>query len=187
MRINNAPLLLLTLIIAASIISPIASQAQKHDKAAKPLGQYEELADPKPHDPIELWTRSLGHDSVRTAWASTDVRYGKHAVPTELSASRTLRKSAWRGERVNAQAVIYTLRDLDNVSLSVSDLRSVKGGVIKSDNAQPYFVRYVMTDELNKDGKGGCGCRDNKADWDSSLVADVLDINKKLAVKRTST
>lgn len=80
MRINNAPLLLLTLIIAASIISPITSQAQKHDKGAKPLGQYEELADPKPHDPIELWTRSLGHDSVRTAWASTDIRYGKHGL-----------------------------------------------------------------------------------------------------------
>lgn len=187
MRINNAPLLLLTLIIIASIISPIASQAQKHDKGAMPLGQYEELADPKPHDPIELWTRSMGRDSVRTAWASTDVRYGKHAVPTGLSASRSLRKTAWRGERVNAQAVIYTLRDLDNVSLSVSDLRSAKGGVIKSENAQPYFVRYVMTDELNKDGNGGCGCRDNKADWDSSLVADVLDINKCLAVKRTST
>jgi hypothetical protein len=32
-----------------------------------------------------------------------------------------------------------------------------------------------MTDELNKDGKGACGHRPNKADWDSSLVADVLD------------
>ena len=58
MRINNARLLLLTLIIAASIVAPIASQAQKHDKAAMPLGQYKELADPKPHDPIELWTRA---------------------------------------------------------------------------------------------------------------------------------
>ena len=187
MRILNTLLLQLSFIIVASIVAPIASYAQKQGKADTPLGIYEELADPKPHDPIELWTRSLGRDSVRTAWASTDVRYGKHAIPTALSASRSLRKTAWRGERVNAQAVIYTLRDLDNVSLSVSDLRSAKGGVIKSENALPYFVRYVMTDELNKDGKGGRGCRDNKADWDSSLVADVLDINKKLAVKRTST
>ena len=43
-----------------------------------------------------------------------------------------------------------------------------------------------MTDELNKDGKGGCGCRENKAEWDSSLVADVLDINATLPVKRNS-
>ena len=43
-----------------------------------------------------------------------------------------------------------------------------------------------MTDELNKDGKGGCGCRENKAEWDSSLVADVLDINAALPVKRNS-
>jgi hypothetical protein len=31
-----------------------------------------------------------------------------------------------------------------------------------------------MTDELNKDGKGACGQRPDKAQWDSSLVADVL-------------
>jgi hypothetical protein len=35
-------------------------------------------------------------------------------------------------------------------------------------------VGYVMTDELNKDGKGACGQRPDKAAWDSSLVADVL-------------
>ena len=36
------------------------------------------------------------------------------------------------------------------------------------------FVRYVMTDELNKDGKGGCGYRVN-SEFDSSLVADCID------------
>ena len=50
-----------------------------------------------------------------------------------------------------------------------------------------YFVRYVMTDELNKDGSGGCGPRENKAEWDSSMVADVLDIVRVREVQARST
>lgn len=49
------------------------------------------------------------------------------------------------------------------------------------------FVRYVMTDELNKDRKGGCGHRENKAEWDSSVVADVLDIVKIQDIKACTT
>ena len=44
-----------------------------------------------------------------------------------------------------------------------------------------------MTDELNKDRKGGCGHRPNKAEWDSSLVADVLDIVKIQDIKACTT
>ena len=46
---------------------------------------------------------------------------------------------------------------------------------------------YVMTDELNKDRKGGCGHRENKAEWDSSVVADVLDIVKIRDIKARTT
>ena len=44
-----------------------------------------------------------------------------------------------------------------------------------------------MTDELNKDRKGGCGHRENKAEWDSSVVADVLDIVKIRDIKARTT
>ena len=44
-----------------------------------------------------------------------------------------------------------------------------------------------MTDELNKDKKGGCSHRPNKAEWDSSLVADPLDIVKIRDVQARST
>ena len=42
----------------------------------------------------------------------------------------------------------------------------------------PGFVRYVMTDELNKDGRGACGHR-KAVDYDSLLVADPIDTNLK--------
>ena len=56
-----------------------------------------------------------------------------------------------------------------------------------SDAITTNFVRYVMTDELNKDRKGGCGHRENKAEWDSSVVADVLDIVKIRDIKARTT
>ena len=38
-----------------------------------------------------------------------------------------------------------------------------------------------MTDELNKDGNGGCGARPDAAAFDSILVADPIDhLSQKL-------
>jgi hypothetical protein len=44
-----------------------------------------------------------------------------------------------------------------------------------------------MTDELNKNGKGACGHRPDKTKWDSSMVADVLDIAQVIDVKAHTT
>jgi hypothetical protein len=83
--------------------------------------------------------------------------------------------------------VISTNRDLKNVSVEVSDIVA-KNYKISKWNTERGFVRYVMTDELNKDGKGGCGHRPNKADWDSTLVADVIDhITPTLDIKKHTT
>ncbi len=85
--------------------------------------------------------------------------------------------NAWRGERVNAQAVLYSKIDLQNTTLSMSDLKSGRNR-ISSSAIRINPVRYVMTDELNKDGKGSCGHRPDKTKYDSTMVADILDIYK---------
>ena len=40
---------------------------------------------------------------------------------------------------------------------------------------------------MNKDRKSGCSDRPNKADWDSSLVADVLEVRKSLDIEAQCT
>lgn len=111
-------------------------------------------------------------------WGNTDTRYPEFDVPTNLSVTKWSTR-AWKGERVNAQAVLSTNRELKNVTVKVSDLRN-GSHIIPSSAITTNFVQYIMTDELNKDGKGACGHRPNKADWDSSMVADILDIEVKL-------
>ena len=93
---------------------------------------------------------------------------------------------AWKGERVNAQAVLWTRRPLKNVRITVSDLKCGKN-VIPASATTASFVGYVWTDELNKDRKSGCSDRPTKTDWDSPLVADVLEVRKSLDIEAQCT
>ena len=99
---------------------------------------------------------------AQMSWGSTDIRYAKLEVPVLTKTNRWHTK-AWKGERVNAQAVVWTKTPLSDVQAVVSDLVS-RSSIILSSAVTLSFVRYVMTDELNKDGKGGCSSRPNKAD-----------------------
>lgn len=148
-----------------------------------PLGDYEELTDTKPHDGVEVWNKMKA--PVQFCWGTTDVRYKKLDVP-DAKQTGTLRLKAWKGERVNAQAVLWTQKDLEGAEMTVSELKN-GNSVIPASVVRTHFVRYVMTDELNKDGSGGCGVRENKAEWDSSMVADVLDIVRVREVKARTT
>lgn len=148
-----------------------------------PLGDYVELTDTKPYDGKEVWSKMTA--PVRFCWGMTDVRYKKLNVP-DVKATGTLRLKAWKGERVNAQAVLWTQKELEGAEIAVSELKN-GSSVIPASAVNTYFVRYVMTDELNKDGSGGCGPRENKAEWDSSMVADVLDIVRVREVQARST
>ncbi len=135
---------------------------------------YVELSDTKPHDGEEVWKKA--GEKLHLAWGSTNVRYRKHDVP-DLDGNTAAGLSAWIGEMVNAQAVLWSAAGYRNIEVTMGDLRN-GSHVIPASAASGHFVRYVMTDELNKDGRGGCGHRPDKAAWDSSIVADVLDIRK---------
>lgn len=120
------------------------------------------------------------------SWGSTDIRYPKLSFPRMKVIDARWQAKAWKGERVNAQAVLWTKTDLTNVSISVSDLKN-GSSVIPASAIETNFVRYVMTDELSKDGTTGCGHRPDPAEWDSSLVADVLDNVKLLDIQARTT
>ena len=142
---------------------------------------FEELTDTKPHDGPEVWAE-IGAP-VQLGWGSVDVRYKKLDVP-DVCPSNRMKLKAWRGERVHAQAVLWTKQDLKKVSVRVGDLKN-GSAVIPASKVATHFVRYVMTDELNPGG-GGCGHRENKAEWDSSLVADMLDITEEMDIRANS-
>ena len=137
---------------------------------AYPKTSYVELENPVAVNP-DLWKGITGK---HVAWGSIDQRY-KQEEPPRTSGSKTIELTAWKGERTHAQFVVYGDEYIRNLSFEVSDLVSKQGGRISQDYLHKGFVRYVMTDELNKNRKGGCGARPDATQWDSTLVADVID------------
>lgn len=130
---------------------------------------YEEANNPIATNP-SLWVKI---NAPQVSWGSTDVRYKKEEPAPISRLKKDINLTAWKGERVSAQLVVWTPEALNNLSFIVSDLTSDKEKIAKDDIITG-FVRYVMTDELNKDGKGGCGHR-KSSDYDSTLVADPID------------
>lgn len=143
---------------------------------------YEEASNPISTNP-SLWVKV---SAPQVSWGSTDIRYKKEEPAPIARLKKDINLTAWKGERVLAQLVVWTPEALDNLSFIVSDLTSGKETISK-DNVRTGFVRYVMTDELNKDGKGGCGYR-KSSDYDSTLVADPIDhIASTLTVPANAT
>ena len=143
---------------------------------------YEEASNPISTNP-SLWVKV---SAPQVSWGSTDIRYKKEEPAPIARLKKDINLTAWKGERVSPQLVVWTPEALDNLSFIVSDLTSGKETISK-DNVRTGFVRYVMTDELNKDGKGGCGYR-KSSDYDSTLVADPIDhIASTLTVPANAT
>lgn len=126
-----------------------------------------ELNDPKP-EPREAWQKVA---QPTFGWGSIDVRYSRSQVPTTTKDAPLLR--AWRGERVSAQAVLATPKELENVSFTVSDLKSGKN-IIPASTVKKYFVRYVLAEPFY-----------NKKD--SMLEADRLDPVETMKVEANTT
>ena len=126
-----------------------------------------ELNDPKPK-PQEAWQKVA---QPTFGWGSIDVRYSRSHVPTTTKDAPLLR--AWRGERVSAQAVLATPKELENVSITVSDLKSGKN-IIPASTVKKYFVRYVLAEPFY-----------NKKD--SMLEADRLDPIETMKVEANTT
>ena len=138
-----------------------------------PLQAYQELPDPAAPSEKE-WAAVT---APQVSWGTIDVRYAKHQLPALKKTTNTSLKG-WRGERVNAQAVVWTGTELKDLNFSFTDFKDKKGNSLSGDALTAGFVRYVMTDELNKDGRGACGYR-KSVDFDSLLVADPIDSELK--------
>lgn len=140
-------------------------------QAPFPVGKYQELPNPIP-TPQALWSE---HPGTYVGWGDTHRRYKKEEPVPHGNLSDHLDLKAWKGEKISALWVVSAGEQDLNLSVRLSDLR-LKGTRhrISKEQLQSSFVRYVMTDELNKDKKGACGHRLAK-DFDSTLVADVID------------
>lgn len=147
------------------------------------LLSFQDLPDPRPLN-ISSWQAVTGANP-HVSFASADIRYEKGSAPDAGNLQSGWQVKAWKGEQVHTQLLIWTTKPLTGVTVNVQPLKDGRGHIIPAPQITASFVRYVMTDELNKDGTG-CGFR-NSADFDSSLVEDAIDIVSKQDIPANST
>lgn len=120
--------------------------------------------------------------SVNVSFASGSKRFAQQ-LPPAIQQNAIWATSAWKGEKVHTQLLIWAKTDVNNVTVSVSDLKTKNGSLIKKDAISTGFVEYVMTDEF----RDGCGYR-KPQNFDSSKVADIINVDlKSIQVHKNTT
>ncbi|EJW98435.1 hypothetical protein, secreted [gut metagenome] len=178
---------ILTFLLSVSWVGGLLAQqplgvthsGQTTGQSPFPVTDYIELPNPTATD-VDSWK---GVTRTTCAWGDTYHRYKKESHPHLTT--RSIQMTGWRGERVAAQLVISSPVDMEQVSVEITPLVHRDGKqTISNDHLLKGFVRYVMTDELNKDRSGTCGARSDLSLYDSTLVADPIDhLAKSLSMK----
>ncbi len=106
---------------------------------------------------------------LNISFANSNVRFAKELPPT-ISIQTTWNTSAWKGEKIHTQLLLWANSNIANLTVQISDLKDEKGNSIQKENITSGFIKYVITDEF----RDGCGYR-KAADFDSSYVADLID------------
>ena len=87
------------------------------------------------------------------------------------------RLTAWRGERVSAQLLVWSAQPVERLVCTAGVLTSDEGRLPES-AVRTRFVRYVMSDEF------ACGCCKRKPqDFAAVLTADMLDERPSMALE----
>jgi len=162
-----------TLVFLAVIMNSILVNSQDLSYSKPGRTFYSEMKNPAKTD-IAEWNKL--ENVVNVSFASDNIKYPKEKVPFSEPTKRW-DGTAWKGEKIHTQILVFTKRNIPEVSFTVNDLVSEKGSRISKKNIKPAFVRYVMADNFVE------GCSQGKPKiYDSLLVEDPIDIIGKIPV-----
>ena len=153
-------------------ISGIASEDEQN---VYPINDY---AEPRVGTTPDEAAWNALPDGLNATWASRDVHYKLHEVPqVEQKSEATIH--AWKGERANIQALLYSKSNQDTLSVRMTEW--LKGGEATGINGgDARFVNYVITDDY-------VSCGNHPMTLPQWLVADVIDQDKPHAVPAMET
>ena len=84
--------------------------------------------------------------NLNVAWGDADCRYSRSLVP-QPAEEQTLKITLWRGEKGQAQALVWTPEGLNGVECKFADFKS-QGATLPASIAQSFFVRYTLADQF---------------------------------------
>ncbi len=170
--------------ILTALLMPIAS-AWAENEQKYPIDNYEEPTVDVTAPAAEWNALSEG---LHCSWANRNELYMKHRVP-KLTETTAATISAWKGERANIEAVLFSNSDQGTLTVRMTKVRKSKGTRSKGHGtrskgqgawASARFLNYVITDD-------GRGCGNHNFSLTPWLVPDVIDQDKPKAIKARET
>lgn len=159
-RINKLGITCLAL--AISLVAFVSCDGKRSEKE---FVTFEEMPDPT-SDTLSDWS-GVPH-GLHASFITIDKKMPKSVAP-EITDSKTLKVTGWKGETVSGQLLLWSAEDVNQIEVEFDEFKSDNNS-LPSSATQARFVRYVMTDEFAE----GCGHR-IPADYASSLAPDMLD------------
>ena len=147
----------LCLLLLQAAINTTLAQGYKGqvDSALMPQLSYhyqQELTIDKPTYPA-AWNSQQG---PHISFGSSNELYFRSEVPA-VKETDSWKGVGWRGERLNAQIVIWSADTLEQVRLELSDLQGANGTSIGKNNIRASLVRYVLGNYPYRSKDGSCG------------------------------
>ena len=115
---------------------------------------------------------------LNATWGSRDVHYKLHEVP-QVTQKDEATINAWKGERANIQAVLFSKSDQGTLSVRMTEWQK-NGAATGINGGDARFVNYVITDDY-------VACGNHPMTLPQWLVADVIDQDKPHAVPAMET
>ena len=82
--------------------------------------------------------------NLHVSFASTDEAYFRAEVPG-INETKTWTATGWKGERLNTMILIWSADTINQVRVSLNDLKTANGNVLVKNNLKAQLVRYVIS------------------------------------------
>ncbi len=153
----------------------ISGVATDEDQFSYPIDEYTE---PRVGTTPDAAAWNAVPSGLNASWASRDVHYKLHEVP-QLVQKDVATIRAWKGERANIQAVLFSNSDQGMMSVRMTEWKK-NGAATGINGGDARFVNYVITDDY-------VACGNHPMTLPQWLVADVIDQDKPHAVPAMET
>lgn len=129
------------LVVSSLAVSQVYKGQMRYAKVPVPGAHYQqEYTFDTTLNPTAWASQKAG---MHVSFASADELYFRSEVPG-VKETTAWTGAGWKGERLNAQVLVWSPDTLQQVRFIISDLRSDKGKVISKTNLQANMVRYVI-------------------------------------------
>lgn len=112
-------------------------------KVQRPSAHYQDEYTSDTTLDVAAWTAQK--KGMHVSFASTDESYFRSEVPHIGKEALSWEATGWKGERLNAEILVWSFDTVQQVRVKVNDLKNNNGKLLSKNNVEVNMVRYVIS------------------------------------------